>query len=479
MSKTKQPKIVPAVVPKQVRAQIKQKIQAVSADQMPYLKCILNPGETRPCGIPDSLNVPTALYRTKRVMDIYADFGTSSASGRFSIACSPKLGSPASPENYNLAITSFQDASLVDFTSPSAYESFVSGVDPRIDDNCGVLTMNAPAFWGVTGSGGTNTTPFTGGTVTLSNRNYGADIDIIDGNSLRLPIGTWLITSTLRGASGMTLTHTYSNAGSLSGYTRTSTDGTQVSEALYVEVTNSSNAMDWVIAGTGFSSLDVSIAPARFANANWLESFGLVKKIRPVACSALFTYANTSLMNGGRVSGHLVPGDTLADNFFTNNPVNNGQYQLWERLAQCPGAYSGPIKDGTYVFYTPDTDLDYQLRSPDEANYYDYPAIVISGEFNPGSLQTGRVSVGRLEVITVYEFTTTSTLFETYVRPGSHAVMDSYAEVLASIPRSMPNGVHWDNIKGWLSKAGKVLWNKREDLIKAARLLAPVATMLF
>lgn len=473
--KSNKPKVLPSIVPKEIRKQVKSKLSAVPVAEMPYLHGLLNPGQAELCGIPDASLAPTFLYPSQRVMDVYVDFGLGSSSGRFAIAIQPKLGSSETPLKYNIAMTSFNDATAMDFTSPSAYQTFASGVDPRVDDNAAVLTMNQVAFWAANFPNAANPTPLA--TPTLNTRNYGVDIDLVSGTSVRFPPGQWAVYSQLFVASGGA-TITWSGIPGITGLTRTSTDNTLTTNVTYLTTTALLNTLTIALGGAGTRVLDIYVVPVRYADSPWTENYGLCKKIRPVACAALFTYCNTTLMNGGRVTSHLVPGDTLADNFFTNNPVNNGQYQLWERLEQCRGAYSGPIHQGCYTYYTPETDLDYQLRSPDDANNYAYPSIVIAGEFNPGTTQTGLVSVGRLIVWSWYEGTTNTSLLETHIRPGSRELMDSYSRVLAEIPRSMPNGKHWDMIKGFMQKAGRVLWDKRKQLLQAAELIAPVVGML-
>jgi len=179
---------------------------------------------------------------------------------------------------------------------------------------------------------------------------------------------------------------------------------------------------------------------------------GLTSQLRPVACSVLTTFSGSSLINGGMISGALLTGGASHTYFFdSNNPAGN--CRNWENLAFIKGAYNGPLVDGVYVWWSPESNDDYQMKRPDEATSTDYPTILVSGQFIPGT-PTNITSCARLEITTVYEVMTESLLLESQYQPGSQEVMDQTMSLLAGQQHAMPNKTHVDWINNVLDRIG-------------------------
>lgn len=384
----------------------------------------------------------------------------------------PKLGTISAPAQNNVSIVQFQSENDVDFTSTSSYVTNISGTDPRVDDNAQTLCFAPSAFFSMQATS-PSATAMDYRTATLSTLNRGLSIDVRESapgvwNRLLFPIGTWLLSIyQISPVSGQTLQFTgcptATVAGSLSAgssYSLTWT-GTVVSTASLSYLTIAYSPL------ASSTTQYITITPIATSSNTTSMNYGNVKKIRPIAMSALMSYSATTLQNGGMVSACLVPGDTLTDNVFTNSPILGGNYQLWENLSRVPRAYNGPLKEGTYTYWRPDSDLDCYLRSPDEMNAYNYPSIVISGEFSPATTLSGLVEVGRLEVVTVYEWTTTSTLFESFTRVGSHSVMDAVNNAVAPYPTSMSNPIHLADVKRYFQNAVKWIGQNKSWIVPA------------
>lgn len=438
-----------------------------------YIAMILNPLDNEVIGLPDASSARTCLYRSIRSFPVYADFGTGSSTARFSVAIQPKLGSLSSPSQYNVSMCQ-SVTSNSDFSNPSSYVGYTNGVDPRLDDNIYSLVGAKTGFWQLDTPSVSSIAPgLLQGTVSALSRNL--DVDILDNagvlNQIRIPGGTYVFTiySTVSGPTVCNVVLTGGalvTGGNFGAFTANSSN--IISGGWIINVTGASATLTitystLVNVTQSFRIIPVSVdTSSLFVQST--ENLGNCKKIRPVATSALFSYAGTTLRDGGMISACLVPGDSLPDNFYTNNPINGGQYQDWENLARVPQAYNGPIREGSYTYWRPDSDLDSFLRTPDDANAYAFPSIVISGQYTPGENLSGLVQVGRLSVTHCYEWTTTSNLYEAYSRPGSHAVMDAITASINGYPTSMSNPIHLADIKRYLRGALDFIWKNRQAL---------------
>jgi len=177
--------------------------------------------------------------------------------------------------------------------------------------------------------------------------------------------------------------------------------------------------------------------------------YGLARQIRPVAMSMLFTCAASYLTASGLVSTNWVPGGTDGTNFFTNSSDPTiGPLQNWECLAKTPLAYSGKLTQGAYCFWKPEDIDDCQFYQPSKSLTNQYPALVVSGQFQtPPTTLASTITIGRIEVITIFEIETLSLLLE--LRPFSCASTDLELALrfLGTVQPGSENGEHLERIK--------------------------------
>jgi len=158
----------------------------------------------------------------------------------------------------------------------------------------------------------------------------------------------------------------------------------------------------------------------------------------------------TSLQNGGKIACAYVPPDFAKTNFFTNCENQLGQAQNFETLAQLDDSYEGPIKDGAYVWWAP---FDFKDLSMDDVGdsldpgKVDYPALIISGVFEPDTAELKTVTPIRCELAIVYECVTRSTAMDTEKLVGSQAMIDLVDNMLRLQKHTMANASHMEFMK--------------------------------
>jgi len=196
---------------------------------------------------------------------------------------------------------------------------------------------------------------------------------------------------------------------------------------------------------------------------------GLIQRYRPVGCCVLATFENSDYANGGVIAGALVPGNAVNTQFFTAMGTGAiGSLASWQNVAKIPGAYSGRLKDGAYGWYAPEDVPDYSMRAPDQQAAYQHPAMVVAGQWNPGTtLPPDGTDFLKVEIWTVYEFLTDSTLFELKHQQGSTQLMEDCLGYLAATPHFMANDTHMtfgERILNGIKKAGSWIFNNRKAI---------------
>jgi len=208
--------------------------------------------------------------------------------------------------------------------------------------------------------------------------------------------------------------------------------------------------------GTMISS-NISIVPTFTTGIPLVQGAGLVEQYRPVAMTAFLTSTLPTLLDGGEIAASWVPGETFEKNFFVQSAeANVGQLQQYECVRRLDGAYSGPVKQGAFVWYRPEDLPDYSMYTCTAALANNFPALAISGVVNVASLSPMQtVSLGRLEVCTVYEAEFSAPLLESICCVGSQSEVDTATRLLAGVPYATQNGKHLDTIKSFLINARK------------------------
>jgi hypothetical protein len=436
------------------------------------------------CRIPDSWPRPTALVRSIEVFDVNVFLDGTANSGRFAASISPTLGAIDTVNNYKLALVQGAGVWPVDFTAPASYTSLVNGRDIRVDQFQSQLTQAPVSFNDTVSTVAGGTSPMGPGPYLTKAQSYGLPITITQPtaftNNFVLPIGEYLVTLTSQRTASVT-----NNLGVLGTTTvqaivtddYLSTDGTLTSISVLVNVTANNQILALTIIGPGGGTninANVTVTPIRSTLLAPNLDYGSCKQLRPVALSALATYMGPTLTNGGNIAACYVPGDTCATNFFTNNQLaDQGNFTDWENLSLVPGAYNGPIRDGAYVWWSPEDMTDLEFRSPTTSLTKNYPCLIVSGQYQPGAGAGSQLCI-RLEVVTIYEMVTTSQLWESDVLVGTQAHMDQVNLMLASQPHAMPNATHME----WLRRIGQGIGKGLKFVANNSKWIVPAITTL-
>jgi len=455
-----------------------------------YCCCMYDP-DNYMSRIPDLDSIPTALARSITTIPIYATF-SGTADGNFAVVAKPFLGKDTDdPNDYKVGLVASSLFNLapgaVNWKSPLQYIQNSGGENIRTDKYIHQLTSGPTGFFGLETGGGSSsaTAPF-GIDPVEDPLNDGRVITFkIDGGGLSPTIsgnpGVYLMTIYMSQASP-----TFSPSPSTLDFGPTAeadTASAPTGTAYYINAQE-----DWSIRiGSSGASADawLTVVPTAMNGIPGWEDGGAISLVRPVAMTMLFTPALSALTNGGMVAAALVPGGTCRNNWYDN--VSNdsvGQLQDWEKIdALKSDKYSGEIKHGAWVRYKPTSGLDIQYFTPEDSLNYHYPCGIIAGVVsNQGNSLTGTVFIGRLRVVTVYEFQTNVSLWETRSHPGTTALYEAALKVMALEPTAFENGKHLDAIKSFLARVGRAAsavgqfaYDNRDVLIPAAKNIAKFA----
>lgn len=424
-----------------------------------YLTTLVSP-RSKMCRVPDSFARPTALVRSIATYDILCRLDTTVNSGRFAVAVRPTLGDTDNnnPAGWKIAATNSGIAWPIDFTSNASFVNIASGTDLRVDPFFTTLTQPPLGLLSGLAVTPSSTTPFSAGTSsftvnTAASFGLGFSIEATTGR-WHLPPGTYMIDFETVNTAAVGITATASSPGNLGNL---GTAGNNIVNAHITYIWVVDQTTDYVVftlSNNTCTVIQISITPTISALGGTPSDFGTVSQIRPVAMSALASYIGTTLQDGGNIAAAYVPGQSLEQSFFVNSASNTtlGAFEFWEALSKVPNSYNGPIRDGAYVWWSPEDYEDLQMVRPSGIPGHTYPSIVISGQFNPGPVTVTSASpVIRLEVVTVYEFVTNSLLFESSACMGTQAMMDAASSALFGQKHAMPNAIHLK----WLSDLAK------------------------
>jgi hypothetical protein len=207
----------------------------------------------------------------------------------------------------------------------------------------------------------------------------------------------------------------------------------------------------------------VALIGAPNAGLTGFTSLGLIQTYRPIAMSVWFQSTASALLDGGDVSAALVDG-TVIPNLYGSTPPAPGYLQEYDNLAKVPCAYEGKIKEGTYTFWKPTSNDDTEFYAPFgvvetdnntiSAEEQNYPTIVVSGQ----SQNNASNIVGRVEIITIYEYMTTSRLVESKPSVVDTRMVTQARAIVQKLCTSMSNEEHKTFIQevlGLLGSAAK------------------------
>jgi hypothetical protein len=166
----------------------------------------------------------------------------------------------------------------------------------------------------------------------------------------------------------------------------------------------------------------------------------VVTGIRPVSAAMLVSFIGNTLDDGGQISAAWVPGDV--SNTELNTYAAPGGLQL---LALKPGAYTGPISKGAYVFWKPDDVHDSQFKSLSGELNHSYPILVVCFKSTKVSTTTVRVSA-----VTNHEINTITRVLDSQCGMVEPDLMLHARRILTNYPTSCANDGHitlWQRIQ--------------------------------
>lgn len=468
-----------------------------------YLRSLVDPKDSPPCRVPDSFDRATAVFRS--INEYSASLNTKTGDGRFSMCAQPILGDISTPTHYQLAMVDTDavlDFDSADWTAPASYASSDhQGADPRVDINNAYLTSPATGHWAqnwviandpldwnslfapVTAL---SSSPYNIGSkpriFTTPNPNAASGVQLSPGN-YSVTVQIKMTPTTPAPASGGVRIFMQTPASQSQNWTPPSNRcpvlvdsfnptttvslGVSCNASATFDITvgpTNNQLMFWVGDATsaayyltaGITASNISISNAFFAGALPYSGSGPVEEIRPVSMSLMVSYFGPTLTDGGIIAGAFVPKDLVQSNFFGNNSNAPGQLQYHETVMKLDRSYNGRLSNGCRVIWMPSDPGDYDLRSVVDANAHNWPAIVISGAYQPGTDLAGNASYTlRVELCVTYELVTKSTSFDLQTRQGSAATMDMVFNLMKNERLARANDSHWAWIKAMASKAAK------------------------
>lgn len=501
----------------------------------------LNP-DTKQYRFPDSVTNPTNLLRSIREYLIYANFDGSPDAGRWSFAVQPSIGSLTDLTQFAVAIVDSSTAWPSDVYNPGSYVSSSNGQDPRLDSTllellqsktgayCATLSVaigyttllnqhdgyllnpaNNPNVLlqslkiEFTNLGPTATFNGTGGPVTVRNAavynippgtyNFqmsleslpepasgGAQTSImaIDENNVLLGYITNGVTPTSVGYFA-TNSRTLSNANTSFSGTTTETvlestsvnirirPGVRIVPTYFLSVATTLTLINSYVLIN--SVVDSSLAS--------FDNSQMVSTLRPLGMSCLFTNILPDLYAGGNLVAYSAPSGDVRNIYGQNNSL--AVAQKWEQLALLNKGnlmYDGPQKDGTFVFTQPWSEADLLLRTPDDFQAHAYQGIIVSGQVSAGASLTGVQAIGRLRVVTTYEYVTDSPIFTPKSLVGNGLESGKVLSFLSATQHALPNNKHLAYLNKVVDTGGKILKTAETAMPVLLKGLSALSSML-
>jgi len=427
---------------------------------------------------------PTALVRSISTFDVPCYLDSTINSGRFSVAINPTLGNPDgnSPISWKQALVDGQGPWPVDFTTPDNFIQVLGGRDLRVDPFYSPLTQPGQGFLYARAQTPASATPFAAGTssTAVQDPSLGIAYTIVASTNgvWYMQPGSYLVSIAVSNPAPTTITVSSFGA-----------DGASIGEELnqvlsvnptwvgLINVATVQQGFEIHLSNNTSTYIGVFFSTTLSANGGAPSDFGAVSQIRPLAMSCLASYIGTTLQDGGMIAAGYVPGGTLDSNYFTtaNGAGTQGNYTNWENLSLSPGSYNGPLRDGSYVWWSPEDVVDTQMLKPSRSAAHEFPALIVSGQFNPNATTLDvTVPVVRLEIVTVYEFVTNQQLWEVSTCVGSSADMDLANKLLVGQRHAMTNKIHLKWLSDFFKEVGSGIGSASRFILKNAPKALPI-----
>lgn len=456
-----------------------------------WLATLLDPLQSQ-SRIPDAWADETSLVISTQLVEIPVWLRANDEnSGRFSVLVQPTIGHVTAPSQYAVAVVDAENGWPNDFSLATSYVWTIGGNDLRIDRNSRIMTQPQPGIIKLlnTNFAGGGTSPFgaspvmdtftdVNGVITPTSYGLGytyTNVPTFAASRFGLPVGSYRITIYLVGAAPVITVAV--SAGSL--VTPLSllnyTNGVVNDYSVNIERTaaGSSGYVQFSCVLTSLTYASIAINPIFLPGTDPTLNGGMVKKLRPVATSALLTFYGPLIDNGGMIAANrLAAGSANADYFTQQATTEVNSLQYWEAVGATKNSYTGPLKDGAWSFYAPGNSVDNDFLTPEDHTAHEFPTIVFSGVYTPGQAVQDPTSkpVLRLVVWRVFEVITENRLLSTASCVGKQEYVDEVLAALHTIPRALANESHVrfiDRVRKLFSRA-RATYDKNKDWIDPA-----------
>lgn len=431
----------------------------------------------------DPFSRPTALVRSIATFDVPCWIDATGNSGRFSCAIQPTLGSPDgnSPTVWKQALVNGLNPWPTDFTVPASFIQVLNGRDLRVDPFYEPLTQGPSGFLSVYSNAPGSMTPFAGGTSTVAveDSSLGISFTIRPSTNGRwyLQPGSYVCVVVVSNPAPTTIDISAPTDGASFEIVFNQLTSVNPSLVVLINVANVNQYFELTLNTPTSTNILVNFSTTLTANGGAPSDFGPVSQIRPLAMSCLASYMGTTLQDGGMIAAGYVPGGTLDSNYFTtaNGAGSLGNFTSWENLSLSPNSYNGPLRDGAYVWWSPEDVVDTQMLKPSLSAAHEFPSLIVSGQFNPNAATLdAAVPVVRLEIVTVYEFVTNLQLYEVSSCVGSAADMDLANKLLVGQPHAMTNKLHLKWLTDFFKDVGSGIGSASRFIVKNAPKALPI-----
>lgn len=433
-----------------------------------YCKCLYMPSSCY-SRIPDMFSKQSSLTQSRLMFDLTGHFANTADDGRFAAAFRANFGDTDMPTNYqNLIVDSSGGWPAPNgFNSVNAYKSSQTlfSDDLRVDQYFDELGQPPNSYATVYGANG-QTNFFTGNSISAYNLGVTVTSPNATTTNFTLPVGTFQVTLAASYA-GSAPVHAVFSAVAPNNITNLANTTAATGGVFYgevqvyiVNIKNPGSPLTLVMNDALQENVNqnpfVNFVPLFYPQDNISNPAGggLASSIRPVGMSVLYTSLLPSIQDGGNVCIAFVPKGTIAQSFATANPGNK-PFMLYDGLCKyAQDKYDGAHCQGAYAFWTPEDEDDLKFLPIGSQNDHDYPEIILCGRVIPGQALTGDVTIGRLEINRIWEWTSESNFVSKVTIQGSVSCIEAAQRCFAEMGHCSANGKHLDNFASLVKRLG-------------------------
>lgn len=497
-------------IPGQVVAKAAQATKSINPAAREYFKMLIDPFAHQ-SRMPDGQTLNTALFVSRRLVDIRVNLNNAQGvdAGRFAIMIRPRLGNANEPQNYTVNYVDTTNGWPANLDAPNAWVTQSSGdnltvasdveelIQPAltvfsrttatnvVGDNCVLRIDTAPVLFSGHALSSDNLVTFRAEPFDAVNPKF---------SKLILEPGQYIVTLCYRVTYANAADPTLPTVCSVGGGVTfdvidqhvtpyTSGGGTPRSRNTWtalVTVTNTAGEETmWFTAGDVGGTMAID-EQRLVISSTWAPAVrpafdaGVLETIRPIAMAGFFKVALSPLDCAGRVTNYQIDAGQVQDVFRSSSSSNNPM--RWEFSTKIPNSHDGPLGGGAYSFWIPDSYKFVDPATVPEHMAQKTSGLVFSGYYKPMSVPlTNTVTIARLEVVTIFEGTTSSTLYPKKSAMGTRDICDQARNLLRHENVLIPQNMNNDKHRGIVDKAISTV----ESVAKVGSLAATLAGFFF